>query len=100
MKTLAESLPAQLRADLAGIRSAARTLVEKRFRDFIRTHFAHTLRAGNLRDAAGCGETWQQDILASFGRKDPRVGEGGMIVLINLIYNHIRDRIPLSDSPE
>ena len=51
---------------------SVRAVVEKRFRDFVRIHFAHTVRAGNLRDTAGYSEAWQQEILASFGRKEPR----------------------------
>lgn len=54
---------------------SVRAVVEKRFRDFIRIHFAHTIRTGNLRDTAGYCETWQQDVLASFGRKGPQAAE-------------------------
>ena len=45
-----------------------RTVVEKRFRGFVRIHFAHALRTAGIPEAEGYGERWQQEILASFVR--------------------------------
>jgi hypothetical protein len=43
-----------------------RTKVEKRFRDFVRINFAHTLKLNGITEADGYGESWQQNILNSF----------------------------------
>ena len=43
-----------------------RRKVEKRFRDFVRINFAHTLRKDGIVEADGYSETWQQKILNSF----------------------------------
>ena len=43
-----------------------RTRVEKRFRDFVRINFAHTLKLNGLAEADGYGESWQQQVLHSF----------------------------------
>lgn len=43
-----------------------RKIVEKRFRDFVRIHFAHTLRTEGIPEADGYGQNWQQRILDSF----------------------------------
>ncbi len=45
-------------------------IVEKRFRDFIRIHFAHTLRSEGIPEADGYNEPWQRRILESFNRKN------------------------------
>ncbi len=45
-------------------------VVDKRFRDFVRVHFAHTRSAAGVPDAAGYGEQWQRHILASFAPKN------------------------------
>lgn len=45
---------------------AIRSVVEKRFRDFVRIHFAHTLRREGIPEADGYNERWQQEILESF----------------------------------
>lgn len=45
-------------------------IVEKRFRNFVRIHFAHTKSAADVPDADGYGEKWQQRILASFAPKN------------------------------
>jgi len=41
-------------------------IVAKRFRDFIRIHFAHTGKQNNVPETADYGEKWQREILASF----------------------------------
>ena len=46
-----------------------RQLVEKKFRDFVRIHFSHTLRNDGIPEADGYGQQWQQRIIASF-KKD------------------------------
>jgi hypothetical protein len=43
-----------------------RRIVEKRFRDFIRIHFAHTNRAEGIPEADGYGQRWQQQIVNAF----------------------------------
>jgi hypothetical protein len=43
-----------------------RRVVEKRFRDFVRIHFAHTLRKGGIVEADGYSEAWQQQALKNF----------------------------------
>ena len=43
-----------------------RRLVEKRFRDFVRINFAHTLKKNGIAEADGYGEGWQQRILKTF----------------------------------
>jgi hypothetical protein len=45
-----------------------RGIVEKRFRDFIRIHFAHTNRVEGIPEADGYGQCWQQQIVNSFRR--------------------------------
>ena len=45
-----------------------RKIVDKRFRDFIRIHFAHTLRSEGIPEADGYSQTWQQRIVDSFRR--------------------------------
>ncbi|MGD8888618.1 MAG: ATP-binding protein [Desulfobacterales bacterium] len=43
-----------------------RRKVEKRFRDFVRINFAHTLKKNGIAEADGYSESWQQQILRSF----------------------------------
>jgi hypothetical protein len=43
-----------------------RIKVEKRFRDFVRINFAHTLKLNGITEADGYCESWQQNILNSF----------------------------------
>ncbi len=43
-----------------------RRLVEKRFRDFVRINFAHTLKKNGIAEADGYSEAWQQQILKYF----------------------------------
>jgi hypothetical protein len=43
-----------------------RGVVEKRFRDFIRIHFAHTNRAEGIPEADGYSQRWQQQIVNRF----------------------------------
>jgi hypothetical protein len=43
-----------------------RCIVEKRFRNFVRIHFAHTLRSNGIPEADGHTHQWQQSIIASF----------------------------------
>jgi len=43
-----------------------REVVEKRFRDFVRIHYAHTLRRKGISEASEYAETWQQSILDQF----------------------------------
>ena len=45
-------------------------VVDKRFRDFVRVHFAHTRSAVGIPEADGYGEQWQRRILASFAPKN------------------------------
>ncbi len=42
-----------------------RRRVEKRFRDFVRINFAHTLKKNGIAEADGYGEAWQQQVLNS-----------------------------------
>ena len=46
------------------------TIVEKRFKDFVRVHFAHTLRSEGIAEADDYNERWQQIILDSFVHRD------------------------------
>lgn len=46
-----------------------RRVVEKRFRDFVRIHFAHTLRNDGVPEADGYGQQWQRRIIASFRKE-------------------------------
>ena len=50
--------------------SALQRIVEKKFRNFVRIHFAHTRSAAGVPDADGYGEKWQRRILASFAPKN------------------------------
>ena len=43
-----------------------RRRVEKRFRDFVRINFAHTLKKNGIAEADGYSEAWQQQVLKSF----------------------------------
>jgi len=43
-----------------------RQVVEKRFRDFLRIHFAHTLRSEGIPEADGYSSNWQRQIVDSF----------------------------------
>ncbi|MGD8954633.1 MAG: hypothetical protein PVI45_09690 [Desulfobacterales bacterium] len=43
-----------------------RRRVEKRFRDFVRINFAHTLKKNGIAEADGFSEAWQQQVLKSF----------------------------------
>ena len=43
-----------------------RRKVEKRFRDFVRINFAHTLRKDGIVEADGYSESWQQQVLQTF----------------------------------
>lgn len=43
-----------------------RKVVEKRFKDFLRIHFAHTFRTEGIPEADGYSHDWQQRIVASF----------------------------------
>lgn len=43
-----------------------RRRVEKRFRDFVRINFAHTLKKNGMAEADGYGEAWQQQVIRSF----------------------------------
>jgi hypothetical protein len=45
-------------------------VIDKRFRDFVRVHFAHTRSKAGVPDADGYGERWQRRVLASFGPKN------------------------------
>ena len=47
-----------------------RKIVDKRFRDFVRVHFAHTRSAAGVPDADGYNERWQRRILDSFAAKN------------------------------
>ena len=46
-----------------------RRRVEKRFRDFVRINFAHTLKKNGIAEADGYSEAWQQQILKGFVKK-------------------------------
>ena len=45
-------------------------IVAKRFRDFIRINFAHTRQNKHVPEADGYAEQWQQDILATFAKRN------------------------------
>lgn len=45
-------------------------VVDKRFRDFVRVHFAHTRSAAGVPQADGYGEHWQRRVLASFAPRN------------------------------
>jgi hypothetical protein len=45
-----------------------RRMVEKRFRDFVRINFAHTLKKNGIAEADGYSEAWQQQILKYFAK--------------------------------
>jgi hypothetical protein len=45
---------------------SVREVVEKRFRDFVRIHYAHTLRRNGISEASEYVEAWQQSILEQF----------------------------------
>ena len=44
-------------------------IVAKRFRDFVRVHFAHTRDKNHVPDADGYGEKWQHSILTTFAQR-------------------------------
>ena len=46
-----------------------RRVVEKRFRDFVRINFSHTMRKSGIADADGYSEAWQQQVLKKFEKK-------------------------------
>jgi Histidine kinase-, DNA gyrase B-, and HSP90-like ATPase len=46
-----------------------RTIIDKRFRDFIRVHYAHSHRSERLPGGDEYGQRWQQRVLASLMRK-------------------------------
>jgi hypothetical protein len=46
-----------------------RTIIDKRFRDFIRVHYAHTHPSDGLPGGDEYGQGWQQHVLESFVRK-------------------------------
>ena len=46
-----------------------RKMVEKRFRDFVRINFAHTLKKSGIAEADGYSEAWQQQVLENFAKK-------------------------------
>ena len=43
-----------------------RRVVEKRFRDFVRINFSHTLKKHGIAEADGYSESWQRQVLKSF----------------------------------
>jgi hypothetical protein len=43
-----------------------RKKVEKRFRDFVRINFAHTMKYKGIAEADGYSESWQKQVLKSF----------------------------------
>jgi molecular chaperone HtpG len=43
-----------------------RKVVKKRFRDFVRINFAHTLKKNGIAEADGYSEVWQQQVLKYF----------------------------------
>jgi hypothetical protein len=45
-------------------------VIDKRFRDFVRVHFAHTRSKAGVPDADGYGERWQRRVLATFAPKN------------------------------
>jgi hypothetical protein len=46
-----------------------RKVVDKRFRDFVRINFAHTLKKSGIAEADGYSEAWQQQVLENFAKK-------------------------------
>jgi hypothetical protein len=50
----------------AALCAPLRARVEKRFRDFVRIHFAHAIKTAGRPAADGYGENWQQAILDGF----------------------------------
>ena len=46
-----------------------RAIVDKRFRDFLRIHFAHALKTRRPLEADGYSESWQQQIIDAFARR-------------------------------
>ena len=46
-----------------------RRVVEKRFRDFVRINFFHTMRKSGIADADGYSEAWQHQVLKTFVKK-------------------------------
>ncbi len=46
-----------------------RVKIEKRFRDFVRIHFAHAVKTTGRPAADGYNEAWQQTILDGFGKR-------------------------------
>ncbi len=49
--------------------SAIRARVEKRFRDFVRIHFAHAIKAAGRPAADGYNAAWQQVVLEGFQKR-------------------------------
>jgi hypothetical protein len=43
-----------------------RRVVEKRFRDFVRINYSHTLKKNGIAEADGYSESWQQQVLKYF----------------------------------
>ena len=43
-----------------------RRVIEKRFRDFVRINFAHSMKKNGIAEADGYSEAWQQQILKYF----------------------------------
>jgi hypothetical protein len=50
-----------------GLSESLHSVVNKRFKDFVRVHFPHTRSAGGVAEADGYSERWQQRILDAFG---------------------------------
>ena len=48
---------------------AIQARIEKRFRDFVRIHFAHAIKSVGRPAADGYNEAWQQDILDGFRKR-------------------------------
>jgi len=46
-----------------------RAVVDKRFRDFYRIHFAHAISSAQLQDTDGYNHAWQQRIIATVARR-------------------------------
>jgi hypothetical protein len=46
-----------------------RRIIDKRFRDFIRVHYAHTDRSGRLPGGDEYGQRWQRHVLESLMRR-------------------------------
>ena len=53
----------------ARIPQPIRSVLDKRFRDFIRVHYAHTRASGGLPGGDEYQQRWQQDILDTLVRK-------------------------------